>query len=184
MFYSRSKIVFCFFLCLFFVILAIELNLLNIFCNDILIIADRLNPNQLIFASSFIFDFLRHMLSSLFRCIGSIKNSHFMLLSIDKIYQIFKTHLRAYLSDFVALFVFVIEKIALSFNGVIQDGIRSTDHIFSSIISNIEHLRRKAQPIQKTVYLFTNVGLAPSRNQLTSNLRPTIPIITFSGFAL
>ena len=59
------------------------------------------------------------MAPPLFGCVRPVKNSHFVILIVDVIDKIIQAHMRAHLSDFVALLVFEIEKVALSLNTVI-----------------------------------------------------------------
>jgi hypothetical protein len=59
------------------------------------------------------------MAPPLFCRVGPIENSHFVVLIIDVGYKIIQTALRAHFSDFIALLVFEIKKIALSLDSVI-----------------------------------------------------------------
>lgn len=92
---------------------------LNVFSNDIFVVADGLNPNKFKLAVDFFFDFSSDMISSFFCGVGSVENGHLIFLSVDKGNKISQAAVSALLSDRVTLLIFIIEKIAREGNIVV-----------------------------------------------------------------
>lgn len=117
------KIFLSFFVTLLLVFQTVQLDFLDSLADYSLVIANGFNPKQLILTIYFLFQLLSYVAPPLLSCVSPVKNSHFVILIIDVSDKIIQTNMCAHLSDFVALLVFEIEKVALSLNTVILIGL-------------------------------------------------------------
>lgn len=84
------------------------------------------------------------MPSSLLGCVCSVENSYFVFLDVDKCYQVIKAHLSNHFSQFIILFILIVEEIALDFNAVVYIVSSLTNHVLSPIVTHIEDLSVEA----------------------------------------
>ena len=85
-FNSFSEIGFCLLRTLLFVVHTIQFDFLYVLINDILVIANRLDPNKLVFAMNFLFQLLGDMTSSLIRSIRAIEDGYLVVFFIYETY--------------------------------------------------------------------------------------------------
>jgi hypothetical protein len=60
-------------------------DFLDILCDDIFIVANTLNPYQLVFLFHVHFQVLVNHFTSLCGCVGSVQNGNFILWDVDKL---------------------------------------------------------------------------------------------------
>lgn len=89
MFHSFLEIQECLLHALVFIILAVHLDLVDVLIYDLFIIADRLNPDELIFAVQTVLQSFSYMLSPLFSGVRAIKDGDFVLVCVDKVDEVF-----------------------------------------------------------------------------------------------
>ena len=104
---------------LLLVVEAVDLHLLDILLNDGLVIADRLDPYQLVLALEFGLQLLCYMLPSLLGGVGAVKNGDLVLLGVEEVNQVVEADLGDALSYLIGLLVVVVEELVAEFDIVV-----------------------------------------------------------------
>jgi hypothetical protein len=100
----------CFLVVLLLVVEPSQLDFQNVFSDDVLVVANRLNPYQLMLAVDPLPHLGSDVLPSLPGGVGPVKYRHLVLLPVDESYQVIKAARGDQLSNKIGLFICIVKK--------------------------------------------------------------------------